>query len=491
MIFKKITQYFLIGLCLVAACKPKQKEESVEVLDFKLTKSIGFTVTDSIPVYKEYKLGSSVYFHLTVDSQVKLNGFFKTKYQGILLDWIGIKTNETTGYIPGSYLTKKGLSVFNALDEKKTGMITASYLRVREKPSLTANVITQVPRGSTVTILMEGLTLQTIEDRTDKWVQVQTRDGKIGFSFKGFIQEVFEKDLSETDSGYIELTGSEIKYWKNPGWILIPEPIKDNSDDICRLSLKAYPKAGAILNVSAKAIIDSKAYYKMDHHNPGCDNACPCGHFDFDKTWFSEEHVKYISEADISNYTLAKYEKQEHIDLLKEYAKMRNNSVNFSHVKVLERKFKTLPDVENEIFEVRDEYANSVRVFSKKDNKFKFLLGGNICNSYSYEDIDTDGVLEVIESSGGWNGSSDSYTNKVFYSKKGIYENIFEYNTLLDYEYRIEEKFENSKLILSHYKKNQVNEKYELTEKEDLELTQIYTFKNGNFTLTKEIKKKE
>jgi hypothetical protein len=170
---------------------------------------------------------------------------------------------------------------------------------------------------------------------------------------------------------------------------------------------------------------------------------------------------------------------------------MRNNSVNFTHVKVLERKFKTLPDVENEIFEVRDEYANSVRVFSKKDNKFKLLIGGNICNSYSYEDIDADGVLEIIERSGGWNGSNDSYTNKVFYLKKGIYENIFEYNTLYDYAYRIEEKFENSKLILSHYKKNQVNEKYELTEKEDLELTQIYTFKNGEFSLAKEIKKKE
>jgi hypothetical protein len=269
---------------------------------------MAFAVTDKIPVYKDFNLGSPIIEYLANNSEIAVTGFFKTKREEIILDWIKVQTTKFKGYVPGSYLIQQGLSVFNELDEKKTGMITASYLRVREKPSLTAKVITQVPRGSTVTILMEGITLQTIEDRTDKWVQVQTSDGKIGFSFKGFIQDVLEKDLSELDSGYIELTSLEIKYWKNPGWILIPEPIKDNSDDICRLSLTAYPKARAILKVSAKAIIDSKTYYKMEHHNPGCDNACPCGHFDFEETWFSEEHVKYISEADISNYTLAKYE---------------------------------------------------------------------------------------------------------------------------------------------------------------------------------------
>lgn len=485
---KSFSFILALGIILIVSCKPKGSEESIQVLDFKLSKGIGFTVIDNIPVYEEYRMGSRVVQHLPMNSQIKILSYIKAKHQGITLEWIEININDTKGFIAGSYLIKNALSIFNPLKEDKFGIITASALRVREKPSLTANTIAQVLRGSIVTILMEGLTLQTIENRTDKWVQIKTSDGKIGFSFKGFIQNVFQRESNDVDSGYIELADSEMKYWKIPGESLIKEPVENNSDDTCRLNIQSYPRQGEILKVSEKAVVDSKTYYRMDHHNPGCDNACPCGHFDFDDTWFSEEQVKYISEADISDYTLSKYEKTEHIDLLKEYAKMRNNSVNFTHVKVLERKFKTLSNVENEVFEVRDEYANSVRVFLKIENQYKFLVGGNICDSYAYEDINADGILEIIESSGGWNGSNNSYTNKVFYLKKGIYENIFEYNTLYDYEFRKEGKFEDSKLILTHYRKR-YDKNGELTDQENIELKKIYTFKNGSFTLTKEIKK--
>ncbi|MBK8396534.1 MAG: SH3 domain-containing protein [Leptospiraceae bacterium] len=487
--FKKPIKFILI-VCLISfiLCKPKQSEESIEVRDLKLSKGIGFTVIDNIPVYKEYKIGSPLLTHLPIDSELKITGFLKTEYRGIILDWIGIKKEDTVGYIPGSYLTKQNLAVFNPIEER-TGMITASYLRVREKPSLTAKVISQVPRGTTVTILMEGITLQTIEDRTDKWVQIKTSDGKIGFSFKGFIQDVFEKDLSNTESGYIELTSLDLKYWKSPGKVIIQDPVDGNPDDFCKLLLKFYPKPGAILKVSEKKTVDSKTYYKMDHHNSGCDFACPCGLQDFHETWFSEEQVKYIPEADITDYSLSKYEKTEYMELLKEYAKMRNNKVNYSYIKFLEKKIKTLSGLENEIFELRDEYANSVRVFLKKENQFQLLLGGSHCNSYSYIDINGDGIFEITETSGGNDGGGQSYTNKVFYLKKGIYEKIFEYNTMYSQEYRIDAELNNSNIILTHYRRQYDQEKGEFTDQEDVELTEIYTFKNGNFTLTKEIKK--
>lgn len=72
-------------------CKPKQSEESIEVRDLKLSKGIGFTVIDNIPVYKEYKIGSPLLTHLPIDSELKITGFLKTEYRGIILDWIGIK----------------------------------------------------------------------------------------------------------------------------------------------------------------------------------------------------------------------------------------------------------------------------------------------------------------------------------------------------------------------------------------------------------------
>lgn len=484
--YKKIFSFILI-LILFLYCKPKESqepEESLQVRELKSSNGIGFTVIDKIPVYKEYKMESTVLFHLPIDSEIQITGFLKTEFRNITLDWIEIKKDESKGYIPASYLAKQGLSVFNPMEEKK-GMITASYLRVREKPSLAAKTITQVPKGSTVTILMEGITLQTIEERTDKWVQIKTNDGKIGFSFKGFIQDVFEKDLPETDSGYIELTSLDLKYWKVPGKVLIQEPVDTNPDDYCKITLAAYPNPGSILKISEKKAINSKTYYKMDHQNSDCNFACPCGLLGFHETWFSEEQVKYIPEADITDYSLSRFEKIEHKELLKEYAKMRNNRVNYSYIKVLEKKFKNLSGIEKEIFEVRDEYLNSVRVFLKKESQYQLLIGGSHCNSYNYIDINGDGIFEIIETSGGWNGSHDSYTKNVFYSKNGIYENIFEYNTLYDYAFRIEDKFENSKLILSHYRKN-FDKK---GEPEELEDTEIYTFKNGKFTLAKEIEK--
>ena len=83
--FKKPIKFILI-VCLISfiLCKPKQSEESIEVRDLKLSKGIGFTVIDNIPVYKEYKIGSPLLTHLPIDSELKITGFLKTEYRGII-----------------------------------------------------------------------------------------------------------------------------------------------------------------------------------------------------------------------------------------------------------------------------------------------------------------------------------------------------------------------------------------------------------------------
>jgi hypothetical protein len=471
-------------------CKPSSTESDssgpnkFEIITMTETESIGYTV-EKIPVYNDYRR-SFTNQSLSNNEKVNVIRFLKIKNLGITTDWIKIERKGVIGYIKGSHLLQQEFSVFNQLKEERKGIITASVLRLREYPHLNARIITQIQGGEIVNILQEGITLQKIHGKTDKWVQVRTEEGKIGFSFNGFIQTIYEKNEIQPNSGYIELIAEKMNYWEQPGKKLIRETVENNQDDICRLPLAVYPRKGEILKVSESVNINSKTYYLMNHSDPKpyCDSACPCGQSDFEKTWFSEDQVKTISETEITNYSLSKYENEKHHELLIEYAKMRNNSVNFTRVEVKEQTIKLSTDVIFEYYEVRDRFSNSVNIFSKQMNQYKLILEGHLCNRYDYYDFNSDGIPEIIETSGG--ETYEINNKKIFYLKNNNYEEIFKYSIYYDDWESKKDEFQNSTIILSHFK-NRKNKDLTPSDKKDLESKEIYTFKKGEFKLTKKI----
>ncbi len=259
----KFIIFAIFSFLLTTDCKEKSTENEFSV-DSESAFLIGFTGIDNFLIFKDYKYESEIILNLPRDSEIIITGFYKIKKNQNIYEWIKISTKEIIGFVPASYIQNQRLILFNQLTELRNGVILASSLRVREKPFLNSKVITNLPKNSLVQILNEGTTLQTIEGRTDKWVQIKTDDGKIGFSFKGFIQDMKENNFYELYDGYIELNHPEMKYWLYPEKVLIKEPVPT-----CKMSLKSYPKKGSILKVSGKQSIGSKTYYKMEHHNFG------------------------------------------------------------------------------------------------------------------------------------------------------------------------------------------------------------------------------
>ncbi len=152
-----------------------------------------------------------------------------------------------------------------------------------------------------------------------------------------------------------------------------------------------------------------------------------------------------------------------------------------------EVKWKNNSGIETEIYEVRNEFEfqSKVKIFSKKENQYKLLVIGNVCSEYSYLDIDSDGIFEILESSGGWNGSGDSYDHKVYSIKKGIYNEAFQFGTSRDDTYKSEYEFANSKLYISR-NEMKLDKNNERTGDFELKSMEIYQFQKGEFKLIKD-----
>jgi hypothetical protein len=163
---------------------------------------------------------------------------------------------------------------------------------------------------------------------------------------------------------------------------------------------------------------------------------------------------------------------------------MRNNYVNFTRVEVKEQTIKLSTDVIFEYYEVRDRFSNSVNIFSKQMNQYKLILEGHLCNRYDYYDFNSDGIPEIIETSGG--ETYEINNKKIFYLKNNNYEEIFKYSIYYDDWESKKDEFQNSTIILSHFK-NRKNKDLTPSDKKDLESKEIYTFKKGEFKLTKKI----
>jgi hypothetical protein len=95
--------------------------------------------------------------------------------------------------IPGGSCTKNPdqqtitLPPTSVLSMKSTwGIVTSNFLRLRDRPSKQAQMLTGIPRGMIVEIISKTEEKATIEDKTDFWYHV-IFDGNRGWVFGAYI----------------------------------------------------------------------------------------------------------------------------------------------------------------------------------------------------------------------------------------------------------------------------------------------------------------
>lgn len=66
------------------------------------------------------------------------------------------------------------------------GVVTSNFLRLRERPSKQARMLTGIPRGMIVEIISKTEEKSVIEDKTDYWYHI-TFDGDRGWVFGAYM----------------------------------------------------------------------------------------------------------------------------------------------------------------------------------------------------------------------------------------------------------------------------------------------------------------
>jgi len=111
------------------------------------------------------------------------------------------------------------MSIFSCKKEE-TYRVTASVLRLREKPDTKSKIVAGITTGTKVTIIEETAIKETINSIRAAWVKIKTADGKTGYVFSGYLEKI-------TDGGpVVKKAGTFlIVPGKSAGPVLLGKPL--------------------------------------------------------------------------------------------------------------------------------------------------------------------------------------------------------------------------------------------------------------------------
>ncbi|WP_243290663.1 SH3 domain-containing protein [Bacillus sp. FJAT-47783] len=116
-------------------------------------------------------------------------------------DWYQIKFNNKTAWVHGDFV-QTSTSSNNSSDSqsKKTGIVTASTLNVRDKGSLQGKIIGAVKKGTKVSIVQE----------MNNWYQIKFGGNKTGW-VAGWYVNIKEQETSTTDTVTLLYNGTNLR----------------------------------------------------------------------------------------------------------------------------------------------------------------------------------------------------------------------------------------------------------------------------------------
>lgn len=385
--------HFFLFLLLMISCKPKEVLTPI---------GEGYVFGD-VCLHQSPSVLSLCTLKLAPGTKVEvLEKNIKNEVNDRYMNWYKIRTNQTVGFVSQDEeeIRLQFSVIIPYLTEWKM-VVTASSLRLRELPSLTAKVITSLRNGETITASGSSAHKFKVEDKWDSWIKVKTSSGISGFSYGGFLREV--KDESETSlpdeeiiSGFAVLTQDQPTFWFEPNKVKLTD--KDDSDDFGRAkSLLRYAKSGLRFPALKKAIIEGETYYYLERkfYSYTMNSA------DYDGSlfgWVSSNDLEYVKES-LYEKTLADYPDKDHLGLIQFLHNQNENALE----DVSTLKVNRLPLSDNQLNKVWDVSYKKLdasfnaeweprQLIRQVSNDF-YILTENYSDS-EIIDIDGDGISE-------------------------------------------------------------------------------------------------
>ncbi|WP_167483004.1 SH3 domain-containing protein [Leptospira perdikensis] len=318
------------------------------------------------------------------------------------MNWYKIRTNQQIGFVSQDEeeIRLKFSVIIPNLTEWKM-VVTASSLRLRELPSLSAKVITSLRNGEIITAFGSSAHKFKVEDKWDSWIQVKTNSGISGFSYGGFLREVKDETEAvltneEIISGFVVLTQDQPTFWLEPNKVKLTD--KDDSDNFgAPKSLLKHTKSGLRFPALKKAVVEGETYYYLERefcyysiNSRDCEGNL--------SGWVSSNDLEYVKDS-LYEKTLADYPEKEQLPLIQFLHNQNENPLE----DVSTLKVNQLPLNDNQLNKVWDvsykKLDNSYnaeweprQLIRQVSNDF-YVLTENYSDS-EIIDIDGDGISE-------------------------------------------------------------------------------------------------
>lgn len=138
----------------------------------------------------------------------------EVQVQDVQDGWYQISYEDGTGWIAGEFTSGAEEDEPNAdgEDSENQGVVDADELHVRQDPSLESDIVAQVKKGTSLTLL----------ERRDEWIQVETEAGETGWAAEWLVSTSSadtseEKEQASNNEPYIEILNPGTNLRQGPG----------------------------------------------------------------------------------------------------------------------------------------------------------------------------------------------------------------------------------------------------------------------------------
>ncbi|MEM7181734.1 MAG: SH3 domain-containing protein [Spirochaetota bacterium] len=386
----KTIQLVLLSLTLILfSCKSLKKEKAI---------GIAFVIANGVKLQQKPSLRSSLLNSLDQNTKVEVIARkIPDSNKKNRIFWYKVRSGEKTGFI--SYREEREKKAFISMHKPAqpiTAVITATSLRLRAQPSLTAKVIASMLRGEEVEVLLEGNVNQKIDTKYDTWIQVKRQNGEIGYCYKGYTRDKADiaKDFkNEKITGFVEITNNKPVYLNSPAG----RKVREDDPVNCEYhNIAGYPKEGENAPVIAKARVDGKIYYHLEqtYESQETNWNCFSGWVEAGSTTFFQDRFAHTAKKcqDKMKYKKGFYEVI--------------NIHNYKSLDVCNVKIEELPILSKQAGETKKAYykVNGTQVYMKSGQDYMFLKDYRDSRDYTssitldFKDIDGDGNYELFTS---------------------------------------------------------------------------------------------
>ncbi len=348
---------------------------------------LSYVISDkAIPIYSEPDFKSKILVSKSIDSELKLleHGIINKAFEKI--KWFKVSLGEQLGYLSELSLEKKEIVVLEDVTPYES-IVNASSLRIRKSPSLNSGILASVSENTPIQVIAHGKNPEFIDNKNDIWVKVKLQDGKIGFCFKGFLNDGLDKSIGEEIGFGLVLIKSKLNLLIHPKGEIISEETNNQIKD------------DGIYPVKSTAIVNGKKFFHIKEKFFSCEQFECYSNSEID-FWILEKDVEHHKKT-LSELTEEKFgfKDKEMLGLIKK----TNSDFDVRNIKITKLgKVKSgdeffLTEINFDTDWVKSSSNYLTKIFMKsKDSYLEIHSGNSSQNSVKLHDFNSDGINELI-----------------------------------------------------------------------------------------------